>query len=208
MAILKTDYKDDILDTSQNTKRKYAMSENQDDTVSFDDETEYLQEGDSFGAQDINATNAQVNTNTGAIADINDNLAQTPITVGGETLSTIDDKLNFLVGNIISILDREICNVFIIAGAGGSTNGSCVRKTDGTVVNGASATVTTEDFIIENYGTIKANKAGKYLIFGAYNNNQYVPSISIVDVNANDTLVNYQQNGQRAHTISVIIRLD
>lgn len=75
MAILKTDYKDDILDTSQNTKRKYAMSENQDDTVSFDDETEYLQEGDSFGAQDINATNAQVNTNTGAIADINDNLS-------------------------------------------------------------------------------------------------------------------------------------
>lgn len=74
MAILKTDYKDDILDTSQNTKRKYAMTENQDNTVSFDDETEYTQEGDSFGAQDINATNIQVNTNTGAIADINDNL--------------------------------------------------------------------------------------------------------------------------------------
>lgn len=74
MAILKTDYKDDILDTSQNTKRKYAMTENQDNTVSFDDETEYTQEGDNFGAQDINATNAQVNTNTGAIADINDNL--------------------------------------------------------------------------------------------------------------------------------------
>lgn len=76
MAILKTDYKDDILDTSQNTKRKYAMTENQDNTVSFDDETEYTQEGDNFGAQDINATNAQVNTNTGAIADINDNLTE------------------------------------------------------------------------------------------------------------------------------------
>lgn len=31
------------------------------------------------------------------IATLNDNLAQTPITVGGETLSTIDDKLNYLL---------------------------------------------------------------------------------------------------------------
>lgn len=33
----------------------------------------------------------------GAIDEINDNLAQTPITVEGQTLSTIDEKLNFIV---------------------------------------------------------------------------------------------------------------
>ena len=61
MADLKTDYKDDILDTSQNTKRKYQMIDNGDGTVSFEDVTEYLQQGDSFGADDINDTNEEVN---------------------------------------------------------------------------------------------------------------------------------------------------
>lgn len=68
MADLKTDYKDDVLDTTQNTKRKYQMIDNGDGTVSFEDVTEYLQQGDSFGANDINDTNEEVNT-------INDNLA-------------------------------------------------------------------------------------------------------------------------------------
>lgn len=58
---LKENYKDDILDVSVNTKRKYRMTENQDGTVSFDDETVYTQEGDSFGASDMNATNTKVN---------------------------------------------------------------------------------------------------------------------------------------------------
>ena len=62
MADLRTNYKDDILDTSQNTKRKYDLIENQDGTYSLDDETVYTQEGDSFGASDINATNTAVNT--------------------------------------------------------------------------------------------------------------------------------------------------
>lgn len=58
---LKENYKDDILDTSQNVKRKYRMTENPDGTISLDDETEYLQEGDSFGASDMNAVNSEVN---------------------------------------------------------------------------------------------------------------------------------------------------
>lgn len=67
MADLKTDYKDDVLDTTQNTKRKYQMIDNGDGTVSFEDVTEYIQQGDSFGADDINDTNEEVNI-------INDNL--------------------------------------------------------------------------------------------------------------------------------------
>lgn len=52
---LKTDYKDDVLDTSKNTQRKYQMIQNEDGTVSFVDVTEYSQTGDSFGAKDVNA---------------------------------------------------------------------------------------------------------------------------------------------------------
>lgn len=47
-------YKDDILDTSVNTRRKYRMIQNADGTVSFEDATTYLQIGDNFGAADIN----------------------------------------------------------------------------------------------------------------------------------------------------------
>ena len=53
---LKTDYKDAM---SQGN-RKYQMIQNEDGTVSFEDVTEYTQEGDSFGAKDINDTNTEV----------------------------------------------------------------------------------------------------------------------------------------------------
>ena len=61
MADLKTNYKDDVLNTSVNEKRRFNMIQNQDGTVSFEDVTEYSQVGDSFGAADINATNKAVN---------------------------------------------------------------------------------------------------------------------------------------------------
>lgn len=58
---LKTNYKDDILDLTQNTQRKYRMITNDDDTVSFEDMTEYSQVGDSFGGADVNAITTVVN---------------------------------------------------------------------------------------------------------------------------------------------------
>ena len=155
---LKENYKDDILDVSVNTKRKYRMTENQDGTVSFDDETEYLQEGDNFGSGAINPIAHAINglnnytfnpsgsidlvayiaddsyylnednkyvladsptgqalitsepTTYKALASNTDlygiegedtvsgfEPSSTPITVGGQTLSTIDDKLNYLI---------------------------------------------------------------------------------------------------------------
>lgn len=59
---LKTDYQNDILDTSVNTHRRYAVKNNSDDTVIHDDVylediTTYTQKGTSFGAEDINAVN-------------------------------------------------------------------------------------------------------------------------------------------------------
>ena len=53
---LKTDYKDAMFQGN----RKYQMIQNEDGTVSFEDVTEYTQEGDSFGAKDINDTNTEV----------------------------------------------------------------------------------------------------------------------------------------------------
>ena len=47
----------------------------------------------------------------GEISEINDNLAQTPITVGGETLSTIDDKLNYLCETSFNLISKQVVSV-------------------------------------------------------------------------------------------------
>ncbi len=54
---LKVDYKDAMFDGD----RKYRITTNGDGTSKIADETDYTQEGDPFGANDINATNAAVN---------------------------------------------------------------------------------------------------------------------------------------------------
>lgn len=61
MATLPTNFKDDILDTSVNTRRRYRMYENTDGTIELEDVTEYSQVGDEFSAGQINATNTEVN---------------------------------------------------------------------------------------------------------------------------------------------------
>lgn len=100
MADLKTTYQDDVLDTSVNEKRKYNMIQNADGTVSFEDVTTYSQNGDSFGAADINATNAKVN-------EVNSNLSNllTPTTIGEANPSisgyaTIND-INSKIKNLL-----------------------------------------------------------------------------------------------------------
>ena len=61
MADLPTNFKDDILDTSVNTRRRYRVYENTDGTIELEDVTEYSQVGDEFGAGQINAINTEVN---------------------------------------------------------------------------------------------------------------------------------------------------
>mgnify|MGYP003304172697 CR=1 FL=1 len=108
---LKTDYKDDILDTSVNTKRKYRQIDNEDGTFSLEDETEYTQEGDSFGATDINKTNEAVNKLTNFL---------TGTLTAGETSLTISDS---------SITEDSIIDIY--------TNVFGVNPTEVTVVNGS-----------------------------------------------------------------------
>ena len=57
---LPVDFKDDIL-ASSNTKRKYRQTANDDSTVSFEDVTNYSQEGSEFGAKEVNQTNTAIN---------------------------------------------------------------------------------------------------------------------------------------------------
>lgn len=54
-------FKDDIINTDVNERRKYRMIQNDDGTVSFEDVTDYLQEGDSFGGKEINNASKEFN---------------------------------------------------------------------------------------------------------------------------------------------------
>ena len=83
MADLKTNYVDDVLDTTKNQLRKYQQIQNDDGTVSFVDVTEYTQVGTSFGAKDINDTNAAIN-------DVNGKLQIKNIYSGKATVSSAD----------------------------------------------------------------------------------------------------------------------
>ena len=57
---LSTDFKDDILDSS-NYKRKYKQVVNNDGTFSFQDETTYQQVGSNYGAKEVNEEREAIN---------------------------------------------------------------------------------------------------------------------------------------------------
>lgn len=78
MAELKTDYKDQLLDSLVNTKRVYNLVDADGnvvrENVSLEDVTVYSQDGDNFGAADINKTNEEVNQLNRNLEVVNNNI--------------------------------------------------------------------------------------------------------------------------------------
>ena len=61
---MKTDWKDDIF-----TRRKLRMVDNGDGTVTPEDATEYTQQGDTFGAKELNAIGEEINEVKKSVSD-------------------------------------------------------------------------------------------------------------------------------------------
>ena len=61
MEYLSTEFKDDILNTEVNEKRKYRMIYNSDGTVSFEDVTVYSQTGTAYGAKEVIEEREKIN---------------------------------------------------------------------------------------------------------------------------------------------------
>lgn len=65
MAEFRTDYKDQLLDSSVNTKRKYDLVDESGNVVaqnvSLEDKTAYSQNGDTFGAAEVNKIHEELN---------------------------------------------------------------------------------------------------------------------------------------------------
>ena len=95
---LRTDYKDDILDSSVNEKRKYNIIDNTDGTKSLEDVSVYTQRGDSFGAVDINKTNQ-------AVLDLNSSLTDL------QTVETDTYTSTYLNGELKVVKVRKVVTI-------------------------------------------------------------------------------------------------
>lgn len=88
MANLRINYKDDVFEG----KRKYIMERNEDASVSFTDITDYTQQGDYYGAAEINAQNQEIN-------DINTFIGKK---LAAQTLSAGSTSLTFTDSSILT----------------------------------------------------------------------------------------------------------
>ena len=91
---LKTDFRDDILNTSISDKRQYNLIQNSNGTTSLEDVSTYDQIGDNYGSAEINKLNGTVNELIDAYKGI------------GFVLR--NQALLVFSGNICSILDSRI----------------------------------------------------------------------------------------------------
>lgn len=154
---------------------------------------------DSFNTQDDQTVNApSIHIVKDALTTINDNLAQTPITKGGVTLSTIDDKLNYLVEGAPNVV-KEITN-FIYEYDG--NNYVAIKSTNltdyscwGTFQKQADASYTSEYLTITytHNGTkltISANKPCFVTLNKSVSNSTSEQLESQMNYNTNDYILN------------------
>ena len=133
MADLKTNYVDDVLDSSKNQLRKYQQIQNDDGTVSFVDVTEYSTTGTSFGAKDINDTNAAVNELNESLGE-NVNSLNLKIDSANSNISKKQDASTAITTSNIGSQSVNYANSSNYANSAGSANAATKAYKDG---NGA-----------------------------------------------------------------------
>lgn len=108
MATLRTDYVNDILAPSMDNKRQYRMIQNANGTVSFEDVTDYDQNGDIFSAGDVNGIDAQINENTGNITNNSNAIIANTTRIHGLTLRAPRDITSDLANLPTAIAEQNL----------------------------------------------------------------------------------------------------
>ena len=78
---LSTDFKDDILNESVNTKRKYNVIHNNDGTESYEDVTSYSQTGSQYGAKEVIEEREAINQLQKDVSSLNSAFAKSNMDV-------------------------------------------------------------------------------------------------------------------------------
>ncbi len=126
MAVLKTDYKDAVFEGA----RKYKETVNPDGTKSYEDQTSYTQEGDAFGAKELNGI-------TGAINRIN-HVTEVTLTAAGWIGSTAPYTQTVSVSGATA--DMELLLVSALQDSASATEQKAYAKAFG-IVSCGTATV-------------------------------------------------------------------
>lgn len=174
MALLKTNYKDDIL-LDNSGKRKYTMITNDDGTVSFVDVTDYSQNGDAFGAADINATNTEVNEH---FASVEKSLEALNTNITNKFQAPDYTNKQVISSNTYTVTEDGYVALYVHKGNNGVFQSATYRGTltiNGTVVWYYSNTISSNEIRI--YPAIRSGlypvKAGDTVKFSVTNADSY-----------------------------------
>ena len=199
---LRTDYTDDILDLDQNTNRKYEMTTNQDNSVSFTDVTAYEQEGSTFGAADFNATNEKVNELENSFSQALTDLKATAI---AQAVGAVGNTFASVIATLATIVNRGAVSKTLGLGESytvpqGYHNGNgkvsvSITSQEKTITASRSQQVVTPDsgkvlskVTVNKYpdasGTYNATSRGSALDMGATNNLRYVNTNGVPNTNS------------------------
>ena len=139
---LKDNYKDDVLNTSVNTRRKFRMIKNPDGTVSFEDVTEYAQIGDELSADDINMitsaindyiTNAEIDALDDDISDVPD--GENILLQLAEKVENKADSMSLDEGFLqLTSEGRKIGTAVSLPEGGGDGEGTVIETIDNTEI--------------------------------------------------------------------------
>lgn len=144
MSNLRTDYQDDVFTGS----RKYHMTDNGDGTVSFTDQTEYTQVGDTYGAAQINEINDILN-NLDDKTYLKDDSVETEMAdndyvpfldtsaSGGKRITW--ENIKNLLKSVLAIKDHA-SNTASTYGAGTASQFGHVKLSDTYLTSGGAAT--------------------------------------------------------------------
>lgn len=183
---LRTNYKDDVFSGN----RKYTMINNQDGTVSFTDSTEYTQEGDTYGAAQINEANQKVN-DLDANAYRNTDSAETAI-ADNDYFPFYDTSASAKKKTLWSNLKAILTNVFAIKvhnsnsastyGAGNASSFGHVKLSDSYLSSGGAAANSvgaSSAAVVSAYTKINNQlKANNTEIYMDYKNGRYGYNLS------------------------------
>lgn len=113
---LPVNFKDDVLASSMDGKRRYNMITNSDGTVSFEDVTTYSQEGSNFGSAQINNTNGAINTINNNVLDTIEEISAN--TSGGKFAGALALKnVNNSLTELLKTVEYSKDNVSVASGA-------------------------------------------------------------------------------------------
>lgn len=110
--LLRTDYKDDILNADVNTQRKYRMIQNEDGTVSFEDVTEYEQVGDVFGAAIINRQNSALKIITATLTAGNTSISFNDKRITTNSIFSFYTSIYNVSPSAVEVIDGKVTLTF------------------------------------------------------------------------------------------------